>query len=367
MKFEASREELLYPLQQITGVIEKRQVLPILSNALIKLMGEELILTGTDMEVQLVAKAPLRTGGVAQTTVPARKLLDICRLLPESSTLSIEVEGDKIRIVSGKSRFVLNTLDASIYPSFDEGPLDYEFAIESVKLKKALEKTMFCMAQQDVRYYLNGVMLELGEKRLTLVASDGHRLARYEESLDLSVDAGAQIVLPRKGALELYRLLDDPGKQVVVQFSKSSIRVTIGNVIFSSKLIDGKYPDFRTVFPESLPDTVSVNKNLLKSALSRVATLSDEKYKGISLQLAEGSLSLRSVNPEHDEAEEEVEMENPASAAVTAGFNCQYLLDAVSHVDSEAVHLSFAQTNSRCFVHDADNPRMKFIVMPMRL
>jgi len=250
MKFIINREEILVPLQQIVSVIEKRQTMPILSNVLMVIEENQLILTGTDLEIQIIAKINIATATPGSITVPARKFLDICRLLPNGAEIKFELQDDKVKIASSRSRFSLSCLPADNYPEFAESELENHLFINAGKFKKALDKTVFCMANQDVRYYLNGLLLNVSNSKLKLVASDGHRLSIYEDNLDQATGFEARIILPRKGVLELNRLLDDPEAELKVEFSSNNIRIFIKNLIFSAKLVDSKYPDFGKVFQQ---------------------------------------------------------------------------------------------------------------------
>lgn len=366
MKFTISRENFLAPLQQVVGVIEKRQTLPILSNVLIKLEGERLEFTGTDLEVQLVTAGATESGQDGSITVPARKLLDICRLLPDGSKVSVEAKQDKLAIQSGRSKFSLSTLPAENYPAFDAASPEAELTLSSRILKKAMEKTLFAMALQDVRYYLNGLLLDLDGSVFRTVSSDGHRLAVYEAELDGLPPEQRQVIVPRKGVLELYRLLGDQDEIITLQISSNNIRVSLGSAIFSAKLIEGRFPDFRRVMPKDITKVISLEKEILKSALTRVAILSTEKVKGISLEVAGNTMKLQAQNPEHEEAEEELEVILEGDG-LSVGFNASYLLDALNNIDSQEVRLSFTDAGNSCLVEDPHSSKYKFIVMPMRL
>lgn len=367
MKFTTSRENLLTPLQQVVGVIEKRQTLPILSNVLIRLADNRLEFTGTDLEVQLVTHSVTDFGDAGEITVPARKLLDICRLLPEGSLVSAEAGADKLAVKSGRSRFSLSTLPAENYPAFDLSSPEAEITLSSRILKKAMEKTLYAMALQDVRYYLNGLLLDLDGATLRTVASDGHRLAVYEETLEVGGMEPRQAIIPRKGVLELYRLLvGDQDEIITLQIATNNIRVLMGTVVFSAKLIEGRYPDFRRVMPKDITKTIHIGKDLFKSALTRVAVLSTEKVKGVSLEAENGLMKLQAQNPEHEEAEEELEVRLEGDG-VSVGFNASYLLDALNNVDAGEVRLSFTDVANSCLIEDPESQQYKFIVMPMRL
>ncbi len=366
MNFIINREQLLVPLQQIVSIIEKRQTMPILSNILIVVNENCLVLTGTDLEIQLIAKINLDSSETGEITIPARKFLDIIRLLPNEAEIKIELSNEKVKVSSGRSRFSLSTLAANNYPEFSESEFENQFLINAGKMKKALDKTVFCMANQDVRYYLNGLLLHISNSKLKLVASDGHRLSIYEDDIGVATGYETRIILPRKGVVELSRLLDDEDAELNIQFSSSNIKIQIKEYVFSAKLVDSKYPDFSKVFEQPFFNQIHVQKQLLKEALTRVAILSNEKFKGVTFEVSNELLKLSSHNPEHDEAEEELIIEYQGEP-ISIAFNSQYLLDAVSNLDSELAVLSIASNSSSCFVEEPQQQLYRFIVMPMRL
>jgi len=367
MKFSIARETLLTPLQQIIGVIEKRQTLPILSNVLLRLQDDRLEFTGTDLEVQLMTFAAVENGESGAVTVPARKLLDICRLLPDKSTISMEVREDRCTIRCGGSRFNLSTLPADNYPEFDAGTPELEFTISVGQLRRALEKSTFAMALQDVRYYLNGLLLDLDGQKMRTVASDGHRLAFFEDVLEIELEAGRQIIIPRKGVLELYRLLGDGDDTMLIEIATNTVRVHLGVLSFAAKLIEGRFPDYQRVMPRELTRFIQVDKALLKAAITRVSVLSAEKFKSVAMEVDDaGTMSLQAQNPEHEEAEERLQVDLEGSG-LSVGFNAAYLLDAINNVDSERIKLSFSEAVNSCLIEDMEDRHFKFIVMPMRL
>ncbi len=366
MKFIINRDVLLTPLQQIVSVIEKRQTMPVLSNVLMVLDETGLTMTGTDLEIQMVAKLDIQEESLGAVTIPARKFLDICRLLPNEADIKFELTDDKVRISSGRGRYVLSTLPADSYPEFTESDYDHQFIISSDQLKKALDKTMFCMANQDVRYYLNGLLLNISNSKIKLVGSDGHRLSFFEDNLNASTGYEARIIIPRKGVQELSRLLDQPEIDVDVKFSGNHIKITYQNMIFYAKLVDSKYPDFSRVFNQNFNNPILAQTQLLKAALTRVSVLANEKFKGITLDVSENLLKISAHNPEHDEAEEELVMQY-LGESFSVSFNSQYLLEAVSNLDSEMTALTVASNNSCCFIEEAEQPKFKFIVMSMQL
>ena len=367
MKFTASRENLLPALQTIIAVIERKQTLPILSNILLKMTNDQLVLTGTDLEIQLVTRTtvdPMDEGG--EITTPARKLMDICRLLPEQSQLSIALKDERLHLRSGRSRFTLSTLPAGSYPELSSKEHDAEFRIDEVKLKKLLGKTHFCMALQDVRRFLNGLLFEIENDRLQAVASDGHRMAMYSESLSDVLGVGKRVTVPRKSITELYRLLTDSERPITVQIASNSLCVRGGDILFSTKLLDGKYPDYKGSIPTSVTKVIGIEQQAFREALSRAAILSNETVKGIRLDIAPGLMKISAHNPEQEAAEEEVEIHYDGEPFFV-GFNVTYMLDAVSNIDSDEVSLSFTESNKCCVVEDPMDDNLKFIVMPVHL
>jgi DNA polymerase III subunit beta len=366
MKFTINREQLLTPLQQIVSVIEKRQTMPILSNVLIVVNDDQLVLTGTDLEIQIIAKISLTDAESGEITVPARKFLDLCRLLPTESEIKLETFEDKVKLVSGRSRFSLSTLPADNYPEFAEAELENSFLINAGKLKKALEKTIFCMANQDVRYYLNGLMLEIFNSKLKVVASDGHRLSIYKDEMEVETGYEERIIIPRKGVIELARLLDDADAELNVQFSSNNIRIYIKDLIFSAKLVDAKYPDFSKVFEQEFFSPISIPKQKFKETLTRVSVLANEKFKGVTFDISDNLLKITTHNPEHDEGEEELAIDYQGEPLIIA-FNAAYLLDAIANLDGDKALLTIAANASSCFIEEPNQEAYKFIVMPMRL
>lgn len=368
MKFTLPRESLLVPLQQVIGVIEKRQTLPILSNVRMKLDEGRLELTGTDLEVQLITWSTAETSESGSTTVPARKLFDLLRLLPEKSSVDVECQENRFTLRCGDSRFLLNTLPVENYPEFDTNATDFETTLPIALLREAIDKTTFAMANQDVRYYLNGLLLEVENTTVRTVASDGHRLALFEAEIEEAESPSTrQIIIPRKGVTELARLLDESEETATLQFVPNTLRVHLDTAHFAVKLIDGRYPDYRRVMPHTLTKFLEVDKSLFKGALTRVSVLSSEKQKALSLEADEsGIMTLKSQNPEQEEAEERLPIALEGDS-VHVGFNAGYLLDAVNHITSEQVKLSFPDGATSCLIEDPNDSRFKFIVMPMRL
>lgn len=367
MKLSISRDQLLKPLQQVAGVVEKRQTLPVLANVLMVVDAGRLALTGTDLEVELVARADLNGEfGDGEITVPARKLLDICKALPASAEIELKLDGQKLSLKSGKSRFSLTTLPANEFPNLEEGVGAFSFRIQQKALKTLIEKTAFAMAQQDVRYYLNGMLFEVSAGRLRTVATDGHRLALCDAEAHSDSNDRMQVIVPRKGVQELARLLSDDEGEVTITLGSNHMRATVGNVSFTSKLIDGKFPDYERVLPKGGDKIVLANREELRQSLQRASILSNEKYRGIRLQLTPDLLRIQANNPDQEEAEDDVSVEyNGGSLEI--GFNVQYLLDVLGALDTATAKLTLGDANSSALMQDADRDNAVYVVMPMRL
>ena len=370
MKFSIARDTLIKPLNLVAGVVERRQTLPILSNVLIALEGSKLSLTGTDLEVELVGRLDLEAPGVdGDVTVPARKLVDICKSLPEGSNIEFSIEGGKATVKAGRSRFTLSTLPAADFPAVEANAGDISLEMEQALVKQLIDGTAFAMAQQDVRYYLNGLYFEVLGGRLRVVATDGHRLAlatapQRVEATDLGV------IIPRKGVLELSRLLEGT-TPIALSIGTNHIRATTEQFTFTSKLVDGKFPDYERVIPKN-PDKLVVGDRVeLKQAFTRTAILSNEKYRGVRLRLSQNSLDITANNPEQEQAEEVVAVEY-SGAEMEIGFNVSYLLDVLSVLSQAQVRLCLSDEASSALLEHAQppsdqEPERLYVVMPMRL
>ena len=366
MKFSINREQLLKPLQQVAAVVEKRQTLPVLSNVLLEVGDGQLSMTGTDLELELVARRPLE-GEMqpGETTVPARKLVDIAKSLPAEADIRFEVDGERMLVRSGRSRFTLSTLPASEFPNQEEDAAGSTLDIQPNVLRSLIDRTAFSMAQQDVRYYLNGMLFELKPGRLRAVATDGHRLALCDAELEAPVEE-ASVILPRKGVMELSRILGDAGEVARLTIGRNHVRIVVGAITFTSKLVDGKFPEYDRVIPKEGTRHVIADRETLRQALARVAILSNEKYRGVRVQLAEGSLRIVANNPEQEEAEEEVSVDFNGQP-LEIGFNVSYLLDVLSVIDSDQVQMSVSDANSSALFEALDDNNAVYVVMPMRL
>ncbi|GAB3370476.1 DNA polymerase III subunit beta [Spongiibacter taiwanensis] len=369
MKFSISRDALIKPLNLVAGVVERRQTLPVLANVQIVVDGDQLSLTGTDLEVELIGRVNLDAAAVAspgEITVPAKKLVDICKALPDGAALDIQLDEQKLIIKSGRSRFQLSTLSAADFPSVEQGKGGQRFVIKQGDLKRLIEKTSFAMAQQDVRYYLNGMLFEVATGNLRVVATDGHRLAMATLPCDINVDNASQVIVPRKGVIELGRLLINEDQDAEIIVSNNHIRVVTSDFTFTSKLIDGKFPDYERVLPRSSTKEVLGSRQELKQAFARTAILSNEKYRGIRIVLSSGSLQIIANNPEQEEAEEVVAVDY-AGEGLEIGFNVSYLLDVLAAVSGETVKFSLSDANSSALIEESESQDCQYVVMPMRL
>jgi len=366
MKLSTSRESLLKPLQAVIGVVERRQTMPVLANVLLEVRGGRLAITATDLEVELAASGPVdEIKADGDITVPGRKLLDICRALPDQARVSINLKGDRLSVQSGRSKFVLATLPAAEFPLIDDPSMDRQFSLTQADLSRLLDKTHFSMAQQDVRYYLNGLLLESGGGQLRAVATDGHRLALCDVELPAADGAKTQVIVPRKGVMELQRLLDGEA-EVTVALSNNHMRVLVGDIRFTSKLIDGRFPDYDRVIPKVGSNILTANREDLRHALQRAAILSNEKYRGVRLEFGADLIKIQANNPDQEEAEDEIEVDYSGSA-MEVGFNVNYLLDAIGAVEDETVEFGLVDPNSSCVVRAPSDADTLYVVMPMRL
>ncbi|MGE0372078.1 MAG: DNA polymerase III subunit beta [Gammaproteobacteria bacterium] len=366
MKFTITRDALIKPLQTVSGIVERRQTLPILSNILLKASDETLSLTSTDLEIEMLAHAETSKATPGEATLPARKFLDICRALSEDAVLDVSVTGERATIRSGKSRFVLSTLPAAEFPNIEVNQKLSQLSLPQRTLKNAIARTHFAMAQQDVRYYLNGLLMELENRIIRMVATDGHRLALCETHYPKEINKNQSVIIPRKAVLELYRLLADDDSEVEIRVGGNFIQVKTTEISFTTKLIDGRFPDYENVIPKGGNKTAVCNREALRQALSRVSILSNEKYRGVRLQFSNGSMQILAHNPEQEEAEEELAIEYSGDN-LEIGFNVTYLLDALSAVDSNEVALNLIDANSSCLIQAMDDKTCRYIVMPMRL
>ena len=375
MKFSIEREALVKPLSLVAGVVERRQTLPILANVLVSLDGQNLSLVGTDLEVELTGRVKLEDADAisGSITVPGRKLFDICKSLPEGSVIEFSQDGAKLLIKSGRSKFSLATLPATEFPLVDAINARGTMTVDQASLKSLIEQTGFAMAQQDVRYYLNGMLWELSGSAFRVVATDGHRLATSHITLSEGVVQGlsdteaTQIILPRKGVLELSRLLQSGDAPANVSLGDNHLKVEAASFTFISKLVDGKFPDYQRVLPKQSTKVVVAEKDVLRSALSRAAILSNEKYRGIRMNLSNDQLQVVANNPEQEEAEEIVTVAYTGDS-LEIGFNVSYLLDVLGVIGDDEVRVSLSDPSGSALLEsNAEHANALYVVMPMRL
>lgn len=366
MQISIKREALIKPLNQVAGIVERRQTLPILSNLLVQCEEGKIKLTGTDLEVEVITYAPAEIKNAGETTLPARKLLDICRALPDEANISITLEGDKALIRSGKSRFTLLTMVPGEFPNLETSEWDLGIELPQKVLKGLFERTQFCMAQQDVRYYLNGLLLEFEAQRLRAVGTDGHRMAMSDVKLESDSGQNRQVIVPRKGINELVRFLEDTDEKVGLQIGTNHIRATLPSMVFTSKLIDGRFPDYNKVIPANQTKMVEIDRDSFKDALHRAAILSNEKYRGIRFSVEAGLMKITAHNPEQEEAEEELAVGYNGDT-VEIGFNSNYMMDAVNALAGPKVEMGLTDGNSSGTLRAPGDEQTKYVIMPMRL
>ncbi len=366
MKFQIEKETLLNPLQQIIGAVEKRQTMPALSNVLIRTTENSLTLTATDLEIELVSQIGMIIDEPGDITVPARKLLDICKSLPNESIIKFTVNDNKALVQSGRSRFSLTTLPANDFPALDAINSIHEFEITQKTLRDIIDKTAFAMAQQDVRYYLNGLMLELSANYLRAVATDGHRLAYCEKETSADIADIKQVILPRKGVLELVRLLNDNDDMVKISLGSNHLQVEFDGLKMTSKLIDGRFPDYNRVMPTDGNNVITADRDQLRLSLMRASILSNEKYRGIRLILEDNLVKLQAQNPDQEEADVEQEVVYNGDD-IEIGFNVNYMLDVLNVTNSEMVQAALRDSNSSFLLTYPDQTDCKYVIMPMRL
>ncbi|MBN6150520.1 DNA polymerase III subunit beta [Xanthomonas sp. AmX2] len=366
MRFTLQREAFLKPLAQVVNVVERRQTLPVLANFLVQVQNGQLSLTGTDLEVEMVSRIAVEDAQDGETTIPARKLFEIIRALPDGSRITVSQSGDKVTVQAGRSRFTLATLPANDFPSVDEVEATERVAVPEAALKELIERTAFAMAQQDVRYYLNGLLFDLRDQTLRCVATDGHRLALCETELENAGGAKRQIIVPRKGVTELQRLLEGGDREVELEVGRSHVRVKRDDVTFTSKLIDGRFPDYEAVIPIGADREVKLDREALRASLQRAAILSNEKYRGVRVEVSPGQLKISAHNPEQEEAQEEIEADTKVSD-LAIGFNVNYLLDALSALREEFIVIQLRDANSSALVREASSSKSRHVVMPLRL
>jgi DNA polymerase III subunit beta len=365
---QLERDALLKPLQAVTGIVEKRHTLPILSNVLIERKGGHLTLMATDLEIQVATRATLGKGGGedAGLTVSARKLQDILRSLPDGSEALLDTQNNRLQVRSGKSRFNLQTLPVADFPTMaDPGVAQAKISMPQKALRELLLLVQYAMAQQDIRYYLNGLLLLIDGGQVKVIATDGHRLSYAARPLGQQQDK-REVIVPRKAVLELGRLLADTDDSVDLDIFGSLVRFSFGDTVVTTKIIDGKFPDYTRVVPTNYQKRFSVKRQDLLQSLQRAAILANEKFRGVRWMVAPNMLRISCTNNEQEEAQEELEIAY-SGEALDIGFNIMYVLDVLNNVQSEQVECAFGDANSSMLVTVPDNREFRYVVMPMRI
>ncbi len=367
MDIIVQREALLKPLQAVSGVVEKKQTLPILSNVLLTIKNNKLLLVGTDLEIELIGFVPLQTlTAEGKTTVSARKLFDICRTLPDGSDIRLTIEKNNLVVRSGEGSFRLNTLPADDFPNVEDCDYPVKFSIKQSQFKSLLTKTYFAMGQQDVRHYLNGAFLDIGQRAIKCVAADGHRLALTTIHNDSIGNAEAKLILPRKSVLELIRLLNSDGDHdAAISTGDGRFQIVTNDYIFTTKLINAQYPDYHRLIPAGTTVAVA-ERDAVKQALTRTSILSNEKFRGVRFQLEPTTLRISANNSDQEHAEEAISLTYNGSS-MEIGFNVAYLLDVVASITSKFIHCAFTDPNNGVLIKPEEDDDSLYVVMPMRL
>ena len=365
-----SRDNLLKPLQVVSGIVERRHTLPILANLLFKKNGEKVSFVSTDIEIQITTHADFGVGSDnLSTTVGARKLVDILRALPEGA-MTLSLKDSKMVVQSGKSRFTLQTLAANEFPIMSESPdVSASWEMSQKSLKQLISQVHFAMAQQDIRYYLNGMLFVLEGQRIIAVATDGHRLAYSHVDLDKAPSGNGQkqeVIIPRKTILELQHLLEDSEDPVVVSLASNQVKFNFGDVELLSKLVEGKFPDFQRVIPKGQNNKLVVSRDALQASLQRAAILTTDKFKGVRCILSDNCLTIQSTNAEQEEAQEDIETEYSGDK-IDIGFNVSYLLDVLANLKNESIQICLGDSNSSAVITLPEQEGFKYVVMPMRI
>ena len=365
---KASRDAILKPLSTVAGIVERRHTLPILANVLLRKDGENVSFLATDVEIQIQTSAALGGGKESgATTVSARKLIDILRALPEGPEVSIAVTNKKATITAGKSRFALQTLGAEEFPTVTVNErFSASFALPQNQLKHLFQMVHFAMAQQDIRYYLNGLLLVTDGDQVRVVATDGHRLAFCQAEVEGAALAKNEVIIPRKTVLELQRLLSDGEESVMIDVSANQVRFRFGEVEMLSKLVEGKFPDYQRVIPTGYTKQMTVGRDVLAASLGRASILTSDKFRGVRLTLAPGTLRIQTSNAEQEEAVEEIEVDY-AGEGLEIGFNVGYLQDVLGNLRTESVQVDLGDSNSSALITVPGDASFRYVVMPMRI
>ncbi len=365
MQFIVAREHLLKPLQQVCAVLSSRPNIPVLNNVLLHIEGGNLTITGTDLEVELSTHAQLTAGTNGKFTIPAKKFLDICRSLPDDAEISVSFEEERAIVRSGRSKFNLATLPAEEYPNLTDWQSEVDFTIAQATLRRLIEATQFSMANQDARYFLNGMKFETEGNLLRTVATDGHRLAVCTIALEQELQ-NHSVIVPRKGVLELSRLLEPSEQPARLQIGTNNLRICLDGIVFTSKLIDGRFPDYRRVLPRNADRILEAEWETLKQAFVRAAILSNERFRSVRLQLSRNQLKITATNPEQEEAEEIIDVSYNGEE-MEVGFNVSYILDVLNALKCQRVRMRLTDASSSCLMENSEDSSAEYVIMPMRL
>ncbi|MCK3658307.1 DNA polymerase III subunit beta [Pasteurellaceae bacterium Pebbles2] len=366
MQLIISREDLLKPLQQVCGVLSNRPNIPVLNNVLLQISGNILTITGTDLEVELSTQVPLQNSAEGNFTIPARKFLEICRSLPDDANITVDFEEDRAIVRSGRTKFNLATFPAEEYPNLTNWQSEVDFTVTQGIVRRLIDATQFSMANNDARYALNGMKLETEGNLLRTISTDGHRLAVCTIPLEQELQNHA-VIVPRKGVLELARLLDAGSDQPArLQIGTNNLRMELGSVVFTTKLIDGRFPDYRRVLPRNADRILESDWESLKQSFVRAAILSTDKVRTVRLQLSQNQLRILASNPEHEEAEEILDV-SYQNEEMEIGFNASYILDVLNALKCNRVRIRLSDAASSCLIEDCEDGSAEYVIMPMRL
>lgn len=369
MKFTIERTTLLKQLQRVNGAISRNSAVPILQNVLMEANNDTLVITGSDLEIELVAQiGDVDLFETGRTTVPAKKLLDIVKSLPDDDRLTIMVEQDKMTLTQGKRKYTFQCLNASDYPNVNITDVNEQVTISNTSLASLINATAFSMANQDVRYYLNGLMMELEGDCIVTVATDGHRLAKSHITLPGSTLGARQVIIPRKCVAEINKLISGAEQDVVLVFNQNHLKLTMGDLVITTKLIDGKFPDYKRVIPKAHPTKVTVSRDDLKGACVRASILANEKFKGVRFTFGRNTVRLYATNPEHEAAEEVIDIEsNLDKEQLDIAFNVDYVLDVLNNIKDPFITFSLADERSGALCQGTADINAFYVLMPTRL
>lgn len=367
MKIKIDRSNILPSLNLVSSVVEKRQTLPILANLFFKVEDGSLKMVGTDLEVEITESLNNISGDNGTFTVSSRKILDICRMLPENASISLKYENENVVVTSGRSRYTLKTLPAEEFPRIEIGNWEERFKINQLLLKRLLDKTAFAMAVQDVRYYLNGVLFELSENSLRAIATDGHRLAQSDVDIELALKETRQLIIPRKAIAEIGRFISsDEDSEITVEINRNHLKLAKDQTVLITKLIDGKFPEFKGVLETVLETKITLDRSTFIETMNRAAVLTTDRFKGVKITLENNTMRVTANNPEQEEAVEEMEVDYSGDKIET-GYNVSYLIDAAKVANGDNIDLNLQGNDGICIIKQPDDERSTWLVMPMRI